>query len=63
MLQCILSDQPEPNSEEQSNQPYTWGQSHPRSLLENFFINDWPSGTEQPRICGRNQSLQYATAL
>ena len=33
------SDQPD--SEEQSYQPHNWGQSHPRSLLENFFTFGW----------------------
>ena len=45
---CILRDQSD--SEEQSNQPNseglsdqagTGGQSHPNSVLENFFIDDW----------------------
>ena len=54
---CILGDQPDneeqsdqpdsqeqrdqPDSQEQSYQPHNWGQSHPRSLLENFFTFGW----------------------
>ena len=39
----VLNDQPD--SEGQSDQPVaepdTRGQSHPNSVLENFFIDDW----------------------
>ena len=34
----ILNDQS--HSEEQSDQPDSWGHSHLRSLLENFYIDD-----------------------
>ena len=51
------SDQP--CSEEQSYQPHNWGQSHPRSLLENFFtFRDWIPAVQTPSAGGRAQAYE-----